>query len=113
MSISESKRSVLVAGSQGVIGRAAAEHFRSLPATDVYGLSRRTMEKMEGVVSINVDLLLPDDVEKAIGPLKDVTHIVFGAYIEKETPSERSAVNVALLRNLFNVVERTRLRCGT
>jgi len=31
--------------------------------------------------------------------LKDVTHVIFGAYVEKDTPAERSSVNVALLRN--------------
>lgn len=104
--MSESKRSVLVAGAQGVIGRAAAEHFSSLPATSVYGLSRRQQEKIPGVVPINVDLLSPEGVKRAIAPLKDVTHIVFGAYVEKDTPGERSAVNVSLLRNLLDVVDQ-------
>jgi hypothetical protein len=35
--MSESKRSVLIAGAQGVIGRATAEHFSSLPGTKVMG----------------------------------------------------------------------------
>jgi len=26
--------------------------------------------------------------------LKDVTHVVFGAYVERETPAERSLANV-------------------
>ena len=34
-----------------------------------------------------------------------MTHVVFGAYVEKDTPAERSAVNVALLRNLLDAVE--------
>lgn len=37
--------------------------------------------------------------------LKDVTHIVFAAYVEKDTPVERNAVNVALLRNLLDAGE--------
>jgi nucleoside-diphosphate-sugar epimerase len=103
--MSESKRFVLVAGAQGVTGRAAAEHFSSLPAAKVYGLSRRKTEEVPGVVPIHVDLLSLEDVERAIAPLKEVTHIVFGAYMEKDTPGERSAVNVALLRNLLDVVD--------
>jgi hypothetical protein len=62
-----------------------------------FGLSRRRLEEISGVLPINVDLLSPKDVERAIAPLKDVTHIVFGAYLQKETPSERSALNVSLL----------------
>lgn len=63
--MSESKGAVLVAGAQGVIGRAAAEHFSSLPGTKVYGLSRRQPEEIPGIVPIDVDLLSPEDVERA------------------------------------------------
>jgi nucleoside-diphosphate-sugar epimerase len=101
------KRSVLVAGAQGVIGRAAAEHFSSLPDTTVYGLSRRTIEELPGVIPLAVDLLSPAEVERVLAPLTDATHIIFGAYVEKDTPAERSEVNVAMLRNLLTVVERS------
>jgi nucleoside-diphosphate-sugar epimerase len=104
--MSETKRSVLIAGAQGVIGQAAAEYFSSLPDTTVYGLSRRKIEGLPGIAPINVDLLSPADVERAIAPLKDVTHIIFAAYVEKDTPGERSEVNVALLRNLLTIVEQ-------
>ncbi len=105
--MSETNRSVLVAGAQGVIGQAAAEHFSAAPGTVVYGLSRRTIEGLPHVRPVTVDLLSPADVERAIAPLSDVTHIIFGAYIEKDTPGERSEVNVAMLRNLVTVVERS------
>src|SRR5271167_4286961 len=36
------KNVVLIAGVHGVSGRAAAEHWTSLPGTRVYGLSRRS-----------------------------------------------------------------------
>ena len=104
--MAESKRSVLVAGAQGVIGQAAARHFSSLPGVTVYGLSRRQIEGLPEVKPVNVDLLSPEDVERAIAPLTEVTHIIFGAYIEKQTPGERSSVNVSLLRNLLTTAER-------
>jgi nucleoside-diphosphate-sugar epimerase len=63
------------------------------------------MEDLPGVVTIQVDLLSPH-LERAIAPLKDVTHIVFGAYLERDNPLERSEVNVALLRNLLDATER-------
>ena len=88
-----------------MIGQAAARHFSSLPGVAVYGLSRRAIEDLPGVTPIRVDLLSPDDVERAIAPFKDVTHIIFGAYVEKQTPRERSEVNVALLRNLLSAAE--------
>ena len=104
--MSEAKRSVLIAGAQGVIGQAAAEHFSGMPGTTVYGLSRRQVEELPGVIPISVDLLSTVDAERALAPLKDVTHIIFAAYMEKDHPTERSEVNVALLRNLLTVVEQ-------
>lgn len=103
--MSNLQRTVLVAGAQGVTGLAAAQLYSSLPNTKVYGLSRRTIENLPGVLSIQVDLLSPH-LERAIAPLNDVTHVVFGAYLERDIPRERSDVNVALLRNLLDVVER-------
>jgi nucleoside-diphosphate-sugar epimerase len=99
-------RTVLVAGTQGVIGRAAASHLATQADTKVYGLSRRTGAGLAGVEEISVDLLRPDDVRRKLGPIQDVTHIVFGAYIEKPTAAERSEVNLALLRNLLDGVEQ-------
>jgi hypothetical protein len=54
---------------------------------------------------ISVDLLDPNDVQSKLGPLTDVTHIVFGAYIERPTAREKSEVNVAILHNLLDAVE--------
>ncbi len=100
------QRTVLVAGAHGVIGRAAAIRLASQPDTTVYGLSRRVGGGLAGVEEIPVDLLQADDVALKLGGLHDVTHIVFGAYVEKATAAEKSEVNVALLRNLLDVVER-------
>ena len=99
-------RTVLVAGTQGVIGRAAAGHLAAQPDTKVYGLSRRPGAGLAGVEEISVDLLRPDDVRRKLGPINDATHIVFAAYIEKPTAAERSEVNLALLRNLLDGVEQ-------
>ena len=79
--------------------RTTAEHsgLRLIPSQD-----RAAAERCPG----ECYLLLSEDVERAIAPLSDVTHIVFAAYLEKDTPGERSEVNVALLRNLLTAVER-------
>jgi nucleoside-diphosphate-sugar epimerase len=60
---------------------------------------------MDGVKEIAVDLLNPANVREKIGPLSDVTHVVFGAYMEKPTAAEKSEVNSALLTNLLDVLE--------
>ena len=54
---------------------------------------------------ISVDLLTPGDVRQKLSFLHGITHVVFGAYIEKQTATERSTVNVAILRNLLDAVE--------
>jgi nucleoside-diphosphate-sugar epimerase len=95
---------VLVAGVQGVIGRAAAKHFAAQPGTKVYGLSRRGGE-LKNVEHLSVDLLAPDQVRAKLAGITDVTHVIFGSYVEKPTAGERSAVNVALLNNLLDVLE--------
>ena len=90
----KSPKVVLVAGAQGVIGRAAAEHFAKEAGTTVYGVSRRSIDGLENVTAISADLFDPVETGKSLGSLKDVTHVVFGAYVERETPAERSLANV-------------------
>ena len=101
------KNVVLIAGVHGVSGRAAAELWTSLPGAQVYGLSRRAAPLPAGVEAISADLLDRDDLQRKLGQISGITHIVFGAYIEKPTASERSEVNVAILKNLLDVVEKT------
>jgi nucleoside-diphosphate-sugar epimerase len=98
---------VLVAGAQGVSGRAALEHWRAIPATQVVGLSRRAASYEAGVEQISVDLLDVVDTRQKLSSIEDVTHIVFGAYVERATPSEKTEDNVAILKNLLDIVEET------
>jgi nucleoside-diphosphate-sugar epimerase len=101
------KNVVLIAGVHGVSGRAAAEHWASLPGTPVYGLSRRSAPLPAGVEGISADLLDRDDLKRKLEKINGITHIVFGAYIEKPTAVERSETNVAILKNLLDAVEET------
>lgn len=83
------KNVVLIAGVHGVSGRAAAEHWAALPGTPVYGLSRRSAPLPTGVEGISADLLDGDDLKRKVEEISGITHIVFGAYIEKPTaPNE-------------------------
>jgi nucleoside-diphosphate-sugar epimerase len=99
------QNSVLVAGVHGVSGRAAAEHWSSVPGARVNGLSRRSAPLPAGVEPISADLLDRDSLRRKLGDVRGITHIVFGAYIEKPDPAERSNINVAILKNLLDVVE--------
>lgn len=101
------ERIVLVAGAHGVSGVAAAEQWRKIPGTAVYGLSRRDAALPEGVIPVQVDLLNREGVTQKLGQIRGISQVVFGAYIEKASVVERSEVNVAILRNLLDVVEST------
>jgi nucleoside-diphosphate-sugar epimerase len=103
----DNNRTVIVAGAHGVAGRAALEHYATLPGTGVYGLSRRSAPRSGKIHHISVDLLNPDDIRAKLGHLSAATHLVFGAYIEKPTAAEKTAVNVEILRNLLDVLEKT------
>src|ERR1700692_2802766 len=80
-------KTVLVAGAQGVIGRAAAEHFSKEADTTVYAVSRRPVVGLKNVHPISADLLDPADTRTKLEALKDVTQGVFGAYVENDTPA--------------------------
>lgn len=98
-------KTVLVVGSQGIIGRHAAEHYARLPDTRVMGMSRRSGD-LPGVKSLSADLLKPENLREKLAGVRDsITHIVFAAYIEKPTAPERSVVNLTILQNLLDVFE--------
>src|ERR1039457_177885 len=103
----DNNRTVIVTGAHGVAGRAALEHYAMLPGTVVYGLSRRLAQSIKNVHHISVDLLNPDDIQAKVSHLSKATHLVFGAYIEKPTAAEKTSVNVEILRNLLDVLEKT------
>jgi NAD-dependent epimerase/dehydratase family protein len=71
------KNVVLIAGVHGVSGRAAAEDWSSLPGTQVYGLSRRSAPLPAGVEFISADLLDRDGLQRKLGKIAGITHIVF------------------------------------
>jgi nucleoside-diphosphate-sugar epimerase len=102
-------RKIIVAGAQGVIGRAAAIRLAAQPDTQIIGLSRREQAPIPDVEAVSVDLMNPEQVRERLGGVRDVTHVVFGAYIERRTAAEKGSFNVAILRNLLDVVEETSL----
>jgi len=68
-------------------------------------LSRRSAPLPAGVEAMSADLLDRDNLQRKLGTLSGITHIVFGAYIERPTAAERSETNLAILKNLLDAVE--------
>lgn len=91
---------VLVAGDAGLIGSYAARAYHEL-GWEVHGVSRRDLNAPWR--HYRADLLtgegLPD--------LSGITHLVFGAYIEKPTDAELIEVNDALLQNTLDALRDT------
>jgi nucleoside-diphosphate-sugar epimerase len=73
---------VLVVGASGIVGRAALEHFTSLPGWRAIGLSRRAPD-LDEVEHRSVDLLDAVACEGAADAFSEVTHLVYAALYEK------------------------------
>ncbi|MHA2787640.1 SDR family oxidoreductase [Corynebacterium sp. S7] len=96
---------VLVTGSTGVIGRNVVEYFVSKGLT-VRGITRSVPDETEGYEHIAGDLLDLESATNAMQKAADTTHLVFGAYIEKQDPQELIQVNVDLLRNTLDALDK-------
>lgn len=94
---------VLVAGDGGLIGSYAARLYSELGWT-VHGVSRRDLPEAAWQHH-SVDLLDPEAALAGLSSLREVTHLVFAAYLEKPTDAELIEVNDALLRNTLDALQ--------
>ncbi|MFI5592666.1 SDR family oxidoreductase [Amycolatopsis sp. NPDC051758] len=93
------RKTALVAGANGIIGKNLVEHLRADGGWDVVGLSRRG-----GPGTVAVDLLDPADTRAKLSSLPDVTHLFYAAYQDRPTWAELVAPNVAMLTNLVDAL---------
>lgn len=99
------KKTALVAGATGVVGRNLLQQLVPDPDWDVIAVSRRRPDIDGDYHHISVDLLDAKDTQAKLSELAGVTHIFFAAYIERPSWSEMVAPNMALLTNLMDAVE--------
>lgn len=93
------RKTALVAGANGVIGRALVDHLATLEDWDVIGLSRR------GGHHLAVDLLDAEDTRRKLAGLGDVTHVFYAAYQDRPTWAELVPPNLAMLVNVVDAIE--------
>ncbi|MEG9249605.1 SDR family oxidoreductase [Arthrobacter sp. Soc17.1.1.1] len=93
-------KTVLVAGAGGVIGRHVADEYARRGA-QVRGLSRRPVAG-SGWDHLPVDLLDREAARAGLEAARNTTHLVFAAYIERDTTAEQIEVNSALLTNTLD-----------
>jgi nucleoside-diphosphate-sugar epimerase len=102
------KHVALVAGASGVVGRGLVEHLATLDGWEVVGLARSAFDDLRGRARfLPVDLLDPDDCRAKLGSVGDVTHIFYAAYLAQPTEAKQATLNLAMLRNLVEVVEES------
>ena len=93
------RRTALVAGALGIVGRNLVEHLTSLDDWDVIALSRRAPDFESPARYVSVDLRDRAQCEATLGSLDAVTHVFFAAYLEQPGEAAQVAVNRALLIN--------------
>jgi nucleoside-diphosphate-sugar epimerase len=99
------KKTALVVGAQGVIGRNLISHLETLGDWDVIGLSRRGGQSTGNTRYLSVDLLDADQCRAKLSELTHVTHIFYAAYQDKPTWAELVPPNLAMLVNVVESVE--------
>lgn len=99
------RKTALVVGANGVIGRNLIEYLMKLPDWDIIGISRRAGERSDKVRYISVDLLDETDTQKKLGNLTEVTHIFYAAYQDRPTWAELVPPNLTMLVNVINAIE--------
>ena len=76
------RRTMVVVGASGVVGRAAIERFSRLDDWDVVGVSRRIPQGIQGATLRSLDLLDAEQCASAISDMGGVTHVVYTALSE-------------------------------
>jgi nucleoside-diphosphate-sugar epimerase len=98
------RKTILIAGALGVIGRALVEHCENDPDVELIGLARRRPEFPSRASFRSVDLLDRADCQRQLPDLENVTHIVYAAWQPQPSRLEEVAPNLTMLRNLMEVV---------
>nr|WP_179038073.1 SDR family oxidoreductase [Paenibacillus sp. URB8-2] len=106
------RKTALVIGANGVIGRNLIDYLITLSDWDIIGVSRRGGESSGRVRYIAADLLNPLDSREKLSGLTEVTHIFYAAYQDRPTWAELVPPNLAMLVNTVEAVEpvATKLR---
>ena len=100
-----SKKTAIIAGASGLIGRRIADQLIADGGWQITGLARRAQTR-PGMQWIAVDLADRTDVEKKIAGI-DATHIFYAARYDHpvEGKTEDVETNTIMLKNLVSVVE--------
>jgi nucleoside-diphosphate-sugar epimerase len=102
---------VLITGAGGLVGRSAMQHFAE-KGVRTTAVSRRRPPNTYGAAHLALDLGDAAACEAALGPLSDVTQLIFAAVHEEPqlvsgwTSQTHVDRNALMLRNTLEVVDR-------
>jgi nucleoside-diphosphate-sugar epimerase len=106
----EQRKTALVVGALGVIGRYIVERLLAEPDWSVVGLSRRAAEARPRYRHLALDLLDAEAAAAGLAALGDVTHIFYAAFQAPAGAAVGYAANIApnrdMLVNAVSAVDR-------
>ncbi|MEQ1613211.1 MAG: SDR family oxidoreductase [Hyphomicrobiaceae bacterium] len=95
----------IVAGGNGVVGRAIIQQLCAAGGWQVYSLSRRRPNFGLPAEHISVDLADAADCAKQLQGLGDATHVFYAAYAPDQDLGREAALNGQMLINLVEALE--------
>ncbi len=98
---SSGKKTAVVIGALGVIGRYIVERLEAEGGWQVVGLSRRQGQDRPGVRYLSVDLLDVDATNAALAQLTDTSHVFYAAFQASAGAASGYASNVAANRDML------------
>ena len=95
----------LVTGATGVVGRNLLMHLVERGDWEIVAVSRRKPDVPGRYAHIAADLTNPSDCRVKLGDLRDVSHVFFAAYLERQDAQEHVEINTGMLVNLVDSIE--------
>ena len=95
-------RTALVAGANGIIGKALMQELGGVSGWQARALSRHPHESTDAVAT---DLTDADVTRAALERARDTTHLFYAALAPQPSLAEEDRVNGAMLRNLLDGLE--------
>lgn len=99
------RKTALVVGATGVIGKSLTQWLGGRDDWSVIAVSRRAPDYEFAGTHISVDLFDRGDCEAKLGSLSNVTHLYYAAYTDRPTWAEQCAPNAEMFENALGSVE--------
>jgi nucleoside-diphosphate-sugar epimerase len=100
------KKTALIVGVSGIVGRNLADLLIAEKDWTVYGMARRPGLR-EGIIPVPVDLQEAAAVETALKDVKP-THIFLATWLRQPTEAENIRVNAGMVRNVLDAVSNAK-----